>query len=182
MKTYIFMADGFEILETFAPVDVLKRCGAEVITVSIKENLFVESSQKNIFKADKLLSEINCEDGDLIIIPGGYPGYINLRENKNVVDIVKYYIDKDKYVASICGGPTIFAANKIACGRELTGHSSTKEVIETTHKYIEKPVHVDGKIITGVGAGHSINFAFVIAEQFFSKDVIQKVKKGMEIL
>lgn len=40
------MADGFEIIEAFAPIDVLKRCGAEVVTVSIKEDLFVESSQK----------------------------------------------------------------------------------------------------------------------------------------
>ncbi len=181
MKVYVFMADGFEVLETFAPVDVLKRCGADVITVSIKEDLFVESSQKNIFKADKKIDEIDYKDADLIVIPGGYPGYINLRENKKVVEAVKYYVENDKYVASICGGPTIFAINKIACGRELTAHSSTKELIGTTHKYIGSPVHIDGKIITGIGAGHSINFAFKVAEQLYDKEVIAKVKEGMEI-
>lgn len=182
MKIYVFMADGFEVLETFAPIDVLKRCGADVITVSIKEDLLVNSSQNNVFKADKIISEINYKDGDLVVIPGGYPGYINLRENKEVVEAVKYYVENDKYVASICGGPTIFSVNKIACGKELTGHSSTKEVIETTHKYIEKPVHIDGKIITGVGAGHSINFAFAIAEQLFDEEIINNVKKGMELV
>ncbi len=54
MKTYVLLANGFEILETFSPVDVLKRCGAEVITVSINDDIFVESSQKNIVKADDL--------------------------------------------------------------------------------------------------------------------------------
>ena len=181
MKVYVFMADGFEVLEAFAPVDVLKRCGADVITVSIKNDLFVESSQKNIFKADKKIDEGNYKDGDLVIIPGGYPGYINLRENEKVIDIVKYYVENDKYVASICGGPTIFVINKIACGQELTAHSSTKELIETTHKYINAPTHIDGKIITGVGAGHSIDFAFKIAEQFFSKEIIEKAKQGMEL-
>lgn len=181
MKVYVFMADGFEVLETFAPVDVLKRCGADVVTVSIKEDLFVESSQKNIFKADKKIDEIDYKDADLIVIPGGYPGYINLRENKKVVDAVKYYVENDKYVASICGGPTIFAINKIACGRELTAHSSTQELIASTHKYIGSPIHIDGKIITGIGAGHSIDFAFKVAEQLYDKEVIAKVKEGMEI-
>ncbi|WP_022819128.1 DJ-1 family glyoxalase III [Fusobacterium russii] len=181
MKVYVFMADGFEVLETFAPVDVLKRCGADVMTVSIKNNLFVESSQKNLFKADKNIDEIDYKNADLIVIPGGYPGYINLRENKKVVDIVRYFVDNNKYVASICGGPSIFSTNKIACGRELTAHSSTKEQIETTHKYVEAPVHVDGKIITAVGAGHAINFAFKIAEQLFDEEVIKNVKKGMEL-
>ena len=112
MKTYVFLADGFEILETFAPVDVLKRCGAEVVTVSTEKDLFVASSQKNIVQADIMLSDIDYKTTDLVIIPGGYPGYINLRENKEVVGIVKYFLDNDKYVASICGGPTIFCQRK----------------------------------------------------------------------
>lgn len=181
MRTYIFLADGFEILETFSPVDVLKRCGAEVITVSVKEDLFVASSQNNIVKADVKIDDINFDDGDLVIIPGGYPGYVNLRENKKVVDIVKKYIDEDKYVASICGGPTIFALNKLALGKTLTGHSSTKDIFKDTHNYTGKNTEIDGKIITGIGAGHSLEFSFLIAEQFFDKETIQKAKNGMEV-
>lgn len=181
MKVYVFMADGFEVLELFAPIDVLKRCGAEVITVSIKEDLFVESSQNNIFKADKKIDEIDYKNADLIVIPGGYPGYVNLRENKKVIEIVKYFVENDKYVASICGGPSIFSINNLACGREMTAHSSIKELMETTHKYIDRPVHIDGKIITAVGAGHSIDFAFAIAEKLFDKDTVDKAKKGMEL-
>ena len=59
MKFYVFLANGFEILESFAPVDVLKRCGAEVVIVSTEKDLFVESSQKNVVKADVLLDEID---------------------------------------------------------------------------------------------------------------------------
>ena len=70
MKTYVFLADGFEILETFAPVDVLKRCGAEVVTVSTEKDLFVASSQKNIVKADIMLSDIDYKAADLVIVPG----------------------------------------------------------------------------------------------------------------
>ena len=178
MKTYVFLAEGFEILETFAPVDVLKRCGAEVVTVSTEKDLQVASSQNNIVKADVMLSDIDYETADLIIIPG----YVNLRENKEVVDIVKYFLDNDKYVASICGGPTIFSYNDLANGTKLTAHSSVREEIEKNHIYVDVTTHVDRKIITGVGAGQAINFAFKIAEQFFDKDKIEEVKKGMEII
>lgn len=182
MKTYIFLANGFEILETFSPVDVLKRCGAEVITVSTEKDLFVSSSQNNIVKADVMLNEIDYKDADLVVIPGGYPGYINLRENKEVVDIVKYFLENDKYVASICGGPTIFSYNKIANGAKITAHSSIRKEIEENHIYVDVSTHVDGKIITGVGAGLALNFAFKIAEQFFTKEKIEEVKKGMELI
>ena len=161
MKTYIFLANGFEILETFSPVDVLKRCGAEVVTVSTEKDLFVSSSQKNIVKADVMLNEIDYKDADLVIIPGGYPGYVNLRENKEVVDIVKYFL---------------------ANGAKITAHSSVRKEIEENHIYVDVPTHVDGKIITGVGAGLALNFAFKIAEQFFEKEKIEEVKKGMELI
>ena len=182
MKTYVFLADGFEILETFAPVDVLKRCGAEVVTVSTEKDLFVASSQKNIVKADIMLSDIDYKTADLVIIPGGYPGYVNLRENKEVVEIVKYFLDNDKYIASICGGPTIFSYNNLANGTKLTAHSAVREEIEKNHIYVDVLTHIDGKIITGIGAGQAINFAFKIAEQFFDKEKIDEVKKGMEII
>lgn len=182
MKVYVFMADGFEIVEAFGPIDVLKRCGAEVITVSIKDDLFVESSQKNTIKADTNIDNIDYKDADIIILPGGYPGYVNLRENKKVVDIVKYCLENDKYVAAICGAPTLFAVNNLACGKSLTAHSATKEAFENTHKYIDSPLHIDGKLITGIGAGHAIDFGFFIAEQVFSKEVVDKAKEGMELL
>ena len=67
-----------------------------------------------------MLSDIDYKTADLVIIPGGYPGYVNLRENKEVVDIVKYFLDNDKYIASICGGPTIFSYNNLANGTKYS--------------------------------------------------------------
>lgn len=182
MKTYVFLANGFEMLEAFTPVDVLKRCGGEVITVSTEKDLFVASSQKNIVKADIMIDDVQYQTADLIIIPGGYPGYINLRENQKVVDIVKYYLNNNKYIASICGGPTIFSFNKLAYGTKLTAHTSTKDDFTENYVYVGTSVFVDNKIITAIGAGKSLDFSFKIAEQFFNKEKIEAVKKGMEII
>ena len=73
-----------------------------------------------------------------------------------------------------CGGPTIFSHNKIANGAKITAHSSVRKEIEENHIYVDVPTHVDGKIITGVGAGLALNFAFKIAEQFLQKKRLKK--------
>lgn len=181
-KVYVFLADGFELLEAMAPVDVLRRCGAELKTISLNENLFVKSAQGVEVKADANIDEINLLDGDVLIIPGGYPGYINLRENEKVVNLLKKYLEDNKIVGAICGGPTIFSYNNIANGINLTAHSSTKEDFKEKYNYTGENICVDKNIVTSIGAGHAVDFAFEIAKKLFDNETIIKVKKGMELI
>ena len=81
MKTvYAFLADGLEEVECLMVVDLLRRAKLNVVTVSIKEELMVESSHKVKFFADKTIDEIDFEQGDCIFLPGGMPGTTNLSE------------------------------------------------------------------------------------------------------
>ena len=68
-KVYVLLAEGFELIEALTPVDVLRRCGADVKTVSISEDSFVTSAQKVTVKSDLLLNESNLHDGDMLILP-----------------------------------------------------------------------------------------------------------------
>lgn len=181
MKTiYIFLADGFELLETFSPVDVLSRCGANVITVSINDDLKVKSSQGTVVFADKLLKDIDVNEGEGLVIPGGNPGYINLRKNKDVVEIVKNYLYNNKLVAAICGAPTIFPKNNFGQKYKLTAHSGTRKDFTDDYNYSGENLVEDRNLITAIGAAHSLDFAFKIAEKFFDTETINKVKIGME--
>lgn len=58
-KVFVLLANGFELIEAMTPVDVLRRCGAEVTTVSTEEDLWVESSNSVIIKSDKYWEEVN---------------------------------------------------------------------------------------------------------------------------
>ena len=78
-KAYEFLANGFEDIEALAPVDILRRGGVEVKTVSISDSLMVESANGVTVKADLLFDEIDdFSDADILMLPGGMPGAANL--------------------------------------------------------------------------------------------------------
>lgn len=179
-KVYVLLADGFETIEALTPVDVLRRCGIDVETVSITDSKMVISSHNVIVDADRLLGDSSLPDGDMIVIPGGYPGYFNLGKSESVGDIVKDYWQSGKFVAAICGGPTVLVTNAVAIGSRITCHSSVKEKM-SGYQIEERPVVIDGKLITASGAGCSLEFSLTIAEILAGRPEVEMLKKKMEI-
>ncbi len=179
-KVYVLLAEGFELIEAMTPVDVLRRGGAEVITVSISNSKEVLSSQKVIVKSDTTLFERDLTDGDMLVLPGGYPGYVNLGDSKEVGAILKYYYENGKFIGAICGAPTVLAKNGILKNSTLTCHTSVIEEM-VGYNCTSKNTEVDGNLVTGMGAGLSLDFAFALAEKLLDSETILKVKKGMEL-
>ncbi|MDU1911276.1 DJ-1 family glyoxalase III [Fusobacterium sp.] len=179
-KVYILLADGFELIEALTPVDVLRRGGVDVKTVSITSEKNVMSGQEVLVKADTTLKETDLKDGDMLVLPGGNPGYINLGNSNEVVELIKFYIDNKKFVGAICGAPSILGNHNIALGKRVTCHTSLKELMKN-HQYEEKNIVRDDKLITGMGAGQSLAFAFELAETLLELDTINKIKTGMEL-
>ena len=175
------MADGFETIEALTPVDVLRRCGIEVITVSITESLKVRSSHGIEIMTDTTIFESDTLDGEMVVLPGGYPGYINLCNSNQVGEIVKHYADNNKYIAAICGAPTVLNTYSISCGSRITCHSSVTEIMQQNYILNDAPVVRDNNIITANGAGNSLPFALALAEAICDKEVIKDTIKKMEL-
>lgn len=180
-KVYVLLAEGFELIEAMTPVDVLRRGGAEVVTVSISDKKEVTSAQKVTLKSDTTIFESDLKDGDMLILPGGYPGYVNLGNSSEVEKISKYYFENNKFVGAICGAPTVLAKNGIFKSRKLTCHTSVIEEM-TEYECTKKGTETDGNLVTGMGAGLSLDFAFALAEKIFDEETISKIKKGMELI
>ena len=180
-KVYVLLADGFELIEALTPVDVLRRGGVDVVTVSINDGNEVMSAQKVAVKSDITLSHHDITDGDMLVLPGGYPGYENLANSKKVVEVVRKYAENDKYICAICGAPTIFSKNGILKGKSLTCHHSVTEEMKD-YKYTGKVVEKDGKLITAIGAGKALDFGIAMAEVLVDAQTLENIKKGMEIL
>lgn len=165
MKIYVLLAPGFETIEALAPVDIFKRAKLDVTTVSIAPTREVTSSHGVTVTADTVLdSEASLVDADLIVLPGGYPGYENLCADSRVVAISRRQWESGRLLAAICGAPTVLAAGGIAPGASVTCHHSVAEKMKAAgYNVTGERISVDHNLVTAAGAGLSVHFALSLA-------------------
>ena len=180
-RAYILLADGFECVEALSSIDVLHRAGVELKRVAVGNRLIVASSHGIMsLQCDMLLDDSLLEDGDALILPGGYPGYVNLGESEAVCRVVREYYNSGRLVAAICGAPTVLAKAEVAKGCRLTCHRSVVERMGDS-LYQNDGVVEDENIITGAGAGRSIEFALAVASRLADAETLLLVRQGMEL-
>ena len=107
-KVYVFMANGFEDIEALAPLDILRRGGVDVVTVSITGTEFVESAHGVTMKADTTFEEAgDFADADILMLPGGMPGAANLNDHEGVCQALLQQNAKGKRIGAICAAPMV---------------------------------------------------------------------------
>lgn len=179
MKVLVFLAEGFEEVEALTVVNYLRRADVKVETISITEDQQVKGAHDIIVTADKKMSELgNSNQYNGVVLPGGMPGAINLRDNDKVIEIVQEFNEDKKLVAAICAGPIILQKAGIISGRKITSYPGFEEQLEGC-KYSESSVVRDGNIITSRGASIAGDFAMAIVEYLFGEGKINDLKKGI---
>jgi 4-methyl-5(b-hydroxyethyl)-thiazole monophosphate biosynthesis len=180
-RVYILLAEGFECVEALAPIDVMNRAGVELKRVAVGGNLSVSSSHGLVsLMCDVLIEDADLSDGDAIILPGGNPGYINLRNSELVCSAVRDYYEGGRLVAAICGAPTVLAAAGVARGCSVTCHTTVVEEMGD-YNFVGGSLVEDANLITAAGAGVSIEFALAIVERLVDGETHSRVRKGMEL-
>ena len=125
---YCFLADGFEEVEALAPVDILRRAGAEVKTVGVTGE-YVTGSHGITVKADiEAQAAVLGSSLEAVILPGGMPGTLNLEKSRAVQSAIDFAVANDKLVCAICAAPSILGHKKLLAGREAIAFSFDKAV------------------------------------------------------
>lgn len=179
MKIMVFLADGFEEVEALTVVDYLRRVDIEVDMVSITEERNVKGAHGIEVVADKLLKNLETENYEGLVIPGGLPGATNLRDSKEVIEIVKDFNREEKLVAAICAGPMVLQKAGIVAGKNFTCYPGVEEEIKDGI-YRDSSVVVDGNIITAKGPAFAVDFSLIIVEYLLGKE--KKDELGKDIL
>ncbi len=132
MKTvYAFLADGLEEVEALMVIDLLKRTHKlNVVTVSIKDSLFVEGCHNIKMYTDKNIDEINFEEGDCIFLPGGLPGTTNLASCTKLTAQILKYNKVGKMLAAICAAPTVFSGLELLKDKNATSYPTMAEQMD----------------------------------------------------
>lgn len=178
-KVYVFFANGFEDIEALAPVDILRRGGVEVVTVSINDTNKVESAHGVTILTDVTFEEIGSfADADLLVLPGGMPGAKNLNEHEGVRDALQKQYDGGKRIAAICAAPLVFGGMGLLKGKKATCYPGFESTLIGA-EYTAEPVTVDGNITTGKGPGAAMAFGYQLLSYFTDMQTVESLKQGM---
>lgn len=176
MKVMVLLANGFEEIEALTPVDVLRRAGAQVRTLSIHDDRTVTGAHEVPVVADALFT--GEETADAVILPGGLPGATNLAEDERVLALIRKQLETEKTVGAICAAPLALHAAGVLGGRRFTCYPGVEEEIgEGMHEASE--IVVDGKLITGKGPAYAMDFALTLVEQLLGLEKRNEVAKGL---
>lgn len=179
-KAYLFLASGFEEIEAITPMDVLRRAGFDLQIVSINQEKAVEGAHGIIVTADKLISEINTLDADLLVLPGGMPGTNNLMQNKTLAEMLEAAAKQNKVIAAICAAPRILGQLGLLNGHKATCYPGTEPLL--IGATVEKLAVVEsGNYITANGAGAAMEFSLCIVARFFGKTVANELANKMMV-
>jgi protein deglycase len=175
---YIHLADGFEEIEAITIIDVLRRAGLIVITVSVTGNNVVLGSHKIPVRADILFKDADYEQAEMIILPGGMPGAKNLSEHKGLNNQILNFHKGGKFLGAICAAPMVFGKLGILKGKNVACFPGFEGYLEGANIKLV-PVVKDKNIITGRGPGVAFHFAFEIVRLFKDEETASKLKKSM---
>ncbi len=176
-KALVLLATGFEEIETVTIVDVLRRAGVEVIVAGLVPNV-VEGAHGMKFVPDKSIVDVKVEDFDAVIVPGGNPGYKNLRKDSRVLKMIKEAFNSGKLTAAICAAPSVLSDTGILKGKNCTIYPGMADELKSGGgKPKQDIVVVDGNIITSRGPATALPFAITLAEKLAGKEVAEAVSK-----
>lgn len=170
-KAAIFLADGCEEIEALTVVDILYRAGIPLTKVSISDHTEVTSSHEVTFHADTTVDQLRFDEYDMLILPGGMPGTINLEACRPLTDQLTAFAKAGKEVAAICAAPSILADLGLLKGVRATCNPSKDDALKAGGAdLVYEPVVETGNIITSRAMGTAIPFALKIVEHYLGKE------------
>lgn len=172
---YVLLADGFEETEAIVPIDVMRRGGLEVCTAGVGGTEITGAHAIKVV-TDVDVNDIDKEDVEGIILPGGMPGTLNLQKDCKVGEFISYCNENELLIAAICAAPMILGELNMLCGREATCFPGFEEHLLGA-EVCDCSVVVSDNIITARGAGAALEFGSSIVDYFSGENGV-----GDEIL
>ncbi|MGQ7868865.1 DJ-1 family glyoxalase III [Sunxiuqinia sp. sy24] len=174
----VHLATGFEETEAITIIDVLRRAGLEVQTVSMTDSTTVTGAHQIPVLADMLFSELDYSRIDVIVLPGGMPGAKNLNEHKGLREQILQFNTEKKLLGAICAAPLVLGHLGILEGKEAVCYPGFEPELHGA-KILKDPACVSEHIVTGRGIGVTLTFALKLVEELIDKEKADQLAKAM---
>ena len=178
-KVLVLLADGFEEIEALSVVDVLRRANVDCKMCSIDEE-YVRGTHDIVVKSDCNINNINSDEYDAVVLPGGLPGADNLKSD-SVKELVIKMNNDGKIVAAICAAPETLEYFNILENKNCASYPGFIQERDKVNYVEDELVVVDGNIITSRGPATALVFALTILRELDCINEVEDIQEGMLI-
>ena len=168
-KVLIPLASGFEEIEAVTIIDLLRRAEINVVVAGLEKNSVVGSHQISV-NCDIYYKDINIDEFDYLVLPGGQPGTNNLKSSKTILSWIQHFTQNNKFLGAICAAPVVLNAAKVIEDKKITSYPTEKSIFKNSI-YVDHNVVVDENIITSRGVGTAIEFSLELVQIIKGKQV-----------
>jgi protein deglycase len=175
MRILIPLAEGFEEIEAIVVIDILRRADIEVVVAGLKDGL-IEGAHMIRVQPDASLDKLDPGKFDGLVLPGGFPGYVNLEKDDRVLNILKQMNKTGKCIAAICCAPSVLIKAGILQGKRATVSPSGKAKVAACARYSEDRVVVDDNLVTSQSPGTAMEFALKLVEVLAGEEKMKQIK------
>lgn len=180
-RAYVFFADGFEELEAIGTVDMLRRAGMDAVSVSVTGSPYVTGAHNVTVKADISISEVDAENAEWLVLPGGMPGAVNLYDCAELQALLRSQYDRNRNIAAICASPAVVLGQLgMLKGRKATCYPGFEGKCEGAEMKDERCV-TDANIVTANGPSSVTNMCFAIISISKGRETAVRVMNDMLI-
>lgn len=178
-KVLVVLGDGFEEVEAFAPVTILRRAGLAV-TVAGLDSQEVKGARSVTVLADAVLDDVKGDSFDAIVLPGGMPGAANLAASSLLNGIVEHMARHGKIVSAICASPAVVLAPLgLLDNKKATCYPGAETNLNDSTNYVDKDVVLDGNVITAKAASTAVKFGLKVLEELIGKEEADRVAESI---
>ena len=174
---YMFLADGFEEIEALCPLDLLRRAGLAVTTVGVGATAITGAHGITV-QADITDTAFCDEKPEMIFLPGGMPGTLNLAASEVVKETILNAHKTGAYLAAICAAPSILGDMGLLRGKEAICYPGFEDRLAGA-TVSDKRVVLDGKILTAAGMGVALDMGLKIVEIFCGKQAAADLRHAV---
>ena len=179
MKVCVFLADGFEEIEGLTVVDILRRAGVSVTMMSVTGNRMIKGSHGITVEADALFDGADAAKADMLVLPGGMPGTLTLKQHDGLNELLRSFYDQGKYIAAICAAPSILGEMGMLQGRKACSYPTFEGSLEGADVH-QIPVVTDGNITTARGLGYALDLGLELAGLLISREKAGELKAQIQ--
>ena len=180
MQIYLFLAEGFEEIEAIAPIDIFRRAGLAVTTISITNEKAVTGAHGITVLANDLFDNQTFSPDSLLFLPGGIPGTTNLDNHEGLKNLLKSRAGKSGKIAAICAAPSILGKLGMLSDSEAICYPGYENQLENAI-ISGKDIVLTKNIYTAKAAGVAPEFALSIVSELKGAEIADTIRKAMFI-